>query len=167
MQKTKRNPAPEPETITPAAAPQPKPEPAPSQALPTPDPLRTCLSGLSPEQRETLRVRFLAMILKAIAEMDIHSLQSVAQLTDMVENEQGCSTPAENLVHGLVATHYLYGGITPETVARELDPENTDGFRLNFDEAVDVTRRFSATYPELINGRQGEPKPDPISHTAA
>ena len=146
----KRNPATEPETITPAAAPEPKPEPAPAQAQPKPDPLRTCLSRLSPEQRETLRVRFLAMILKAIAEMNVYSLQEVAQLTDMAENNQGCPTPAENLITGLAGTHYLYGGITPETLVRELDPENTDGFRLNFDDAVDVTRRFSATYPEII-----------------
>lgn len=151
---SRQKPAREPETKTPAAAPpQPKPEPAagPAQAQPEPDLLRAEVHRFNPEQQESARVALSAMILHSLAEMPALRIVDVARAVDIIEHDQGCSTPAENFVTGLLAAHYLYGGITPETVVRELDPENTDGFRVNFGDAIEVAKRLNATYPELMS----------------
>lgn len=164
-----RNPAPEPEPINPTAAPpQPEPEPAaaPAQAQPEPDLLRAEVHRFNPEQQESARAALSTMILKSVAKMPALRTLDVARAVDMIEHDQGCSTPAENFVTGLLAAHYLFGGITPETVVRELDPENIDGFRVNFGDAIEVAKRLNATYPELTNRHQGEPKPDAINQAA-
>jgi hypothetical protein len=112
--------------------------------------LRAKAHGLTDEEEVALSASLAAMIHKGIAQMRPFQLQEVAQFIDLVLHDQGCTTPAEAFITDLVSDHYAYGGITPERVAEQLDPDNSDGFRFNFVEAIEVARRMRAIYPKLV-----------------
>jgi hypothetical protein len=92
------------------------------------------------------------LIIKGIGGMRYYSLQRVAQCVDMVRRYRGCSTPAENLIQDLLRQHYEWGGITPEELAYQLDENNSDGFRCNFDDAMEIANNIQITYPKLMAG---------------
>jgi hypothetical protein len=162
----KQKPAREPETINPGAGAQqplergrriiaglppqpntePEPAPAPSQAQPEPDLLRAQLYKLPERQAENARAALLAMILKSINEMDAN-LQTVAQFVEICENYSGTTTPAESFIVDLVTRHY-YSALTPEDALEAI--ESPDGFRINFDDAVELAKRFNAQYPDRL-----------------
>jgi hypothetical protein len=166
MQKRTKRPPQETDTIKPAAGvqelfergrriiaglpPQPntEPEPAPelSQAHPNPDLLRAQLHDLPDHQAENARAMLLAMILKSISEKDAPRLQTVARFVEIAENDCGTVTPAENFIVDLVDRHF-YDGLTPEDALAEI--EGSSGFRINFNEAVELAKRFNTQYPQL------------------
>jgi hypothetical protein len=151
-----------------AARPKPVPAPAaalaPAQAQPEPNLLRAPIDGLNPEQREQARVALLATIQESIAGLHTCRLQDVAQFVDIVENDAGCTTPAESFITSIVNDHYREEGLTPELAAWEI--ERPDGFRISFRDAIDTGKRFNAMYPKLMNARQS-PKPEPMKEAAA
>ncbi len=105
---------------------------------------------INDQERAALRARLIEVI---VAEQSAHELQQIARLIDISEHNRGCSTPTEDFILRMVNNHYWEGGslITPETVAEEIDPKNTDGFLVNFTEAMDTARRMSLAYPQLVS----------------
>jgi hypothetical protein len=102
-----------------------------------------------PQEKEAIRARLLAMVMKSVVDMSAHDVQEVAQFVDIVEHNGGCDTPAENFIADLVFRHYFMGGITPDVVHERLeDPE--ESFQLEFDSAVDIARRFNAQYAAVL-----------------
>lgn len=116
---------------------------------PEPDLLRVKAYSLTAQEEAALSSALLAQIHKAIVEMPASQLQDIAQFVDLMEHNYGCASPAETFIRSLVNTHYTHG-LTPEEVATHLDPENSDGFRYNFDEAIEIARRIRRTYSQLV-----------------
>jgi hypothetical protein len=130
-----------------AAAPTP---PAP-KTPPATDPLRDSFWDLPDSESSSVAATLFRTTIQRIGEMDPIALQRVAQFVDVVVHGRGCSTPAEDFLMHMVDTHYDPEGLTPERIARQLDPDNVDGFRCNFDDAVAIGRRFREHYPDLMN----------------
>jgi hypothetical protein len=112
--------------------------------------LRVRIHDREKEERDRIASSIAAMIVKEIADLSALNLQAVARFIDLVKHDQGTITPAESLIADLVNDHYERDGITPEDVARQLDPKNTDGFRYNFYDALKSARRMRAAYPKLV-----------------
>jgi len=176
MQKrqSKRNPA-EPEAINPAGAnvaraqelykrgrriiseisetpPDPKAEPMPppeaTHSRPEPDLLRAKIHQFSEQWAERTRASLLAMIQRSIPGLSALALQTVARFVDIVENDAGTDTPAESFITTIVDHHYAFGGLTPESEIHEI--ESPDGFRINFADLIDSTKRCIAIYPDVM-----------------
>lgn len=111
------------------------------------DPLRSSIYKLSDAQRDDLRTRLLAIIVGSVTELGVYRLQEIARFIDITEHDQGCTTPAEEFITRLVS-HYHDFGLTPDYALHAIEGE--DGFRRSFDDAVEIARRFAATYPELV-----------------
>ena len=137
-------------TKTKSAVARPSIQPMPTlvQAQSEPDLLRAEIYNFNAEQQANARARLLAMILEPLPEMCTLQLQHVARFVDIAKNDRGSITPAEDFFTSLAVHHYR-NGLTPELAIGEI--ESPDGFRINFDEALDVMNRFSATYPEVLN----------------
>jgi hypothetical protein len=106
---------------------------------------------LTPEMASTLRGALISYIMRHVTELDwLDNIQRVAQFVHVVSNYGGCTTPAQTFLVDMVDAHYRYGGLTPEIVARQLDPENTDGFSMNFEEQLENAKGFLHRYPRLM-----------------
>ncbi|MCL4852242.1 MAG: hypothetical protein KJZ78_12785 [Bryobacteraceae bacterium] len=98
--------------------------------------------------REDFREKLLNLIEDSISEMDTSDLQEVAQFIDIVENDRGCTTPAEEFIKNLVFGHYARPGegLTPKIARAELET-----FREHFADAVEITKRFNRIYSSSVN----------------
>jgi len=120
------------------------------------DLLRTKTYSLDSEQEEAVRTALLAAILKSALAAPACQLQQIAQFVEITERDGGCTTPAEEFITSLVAD-YFREGLTPELVTERM--EGSDGFCTTFADAVDLTRRFIAAYPEIIKITKNAPQP--------
>lgn len=118
-------------------------------AQPRYDDLRVRFSSFAESDQAALRNRLLIQVWTLSNEMPTGALQNLAQAADLLDSNRGCSTPAEELISHLLAEHYQYGGITPASLENQLDIENTDGFRLNFEDVVKTTEHFQGLYSPL------------------
>jgi hypothetical protein len=100
----------------------------------------------NPNVKDIARGLLLTMILEALSDASIIVLQSSARAIDMLIADRGCITPAEALIDDLLTAHFTQGGITPQFLARQMDPENTDGFAMNFKDQAHVLGRYARTY---------------------
>jgi hypothetical protein len=112
---------------------------------------------LSGQEEAAIRGRLLDLIQRSIAEMCTSGIQNVARFIDAIEHSYGSITPAEKLIDDIVRHHYEWGGITPEFLRDQLDPENHDGFEYNFGDAIDIAKRMAATYRTLLTENRAEP----------
>src|ERR1035437_6743978 len=136
----------QPKTETPAAAPASITQPPAPEAAPVLDPLRGVqnfydLEEKQPKEAKALRAQLLGQIMQSLPKMPTAQVQEVAQFLDLCANGRGCVTPAEEFITGLVNTHYLFGGLTPEGVMDAL--EGQDGFKVNYEECVEGVDRFN------------------------
>lgn len=97
-------------------------------------------------EEEAFRREFTDLITNAISGAGSLFLQEVAQFIDIAEHDRGCATPAEEFITSMVSSHYRNGGLTPDVVAKEIDPDNVDGFYENFKSLLDERRQFDAIY---------------------
>jgi hypothetical protein len=130
-----------------AAVPVPATQPAPEAALL--DPLRGVqnfydLEEKQPKEAKALRAQLLGKIMQSLPKMATAQVQEVAQFLDLCANDRGCVTPVESFITGLVNTHYLFGGLTPEGVMDEF--EGQDGFKINYEECAEYAARFNAAH---------------------
>lgn len=109
------------------------------------DPLRVPTYEAPFRDDEALRGQLLTLIADSISQMSNSKLQEVARFIDLVENDQGCATPAEELITGLVNNHYWCGGLTPAIVEHELEE-----FRESFEDAVRAAKRLQQMHPGLL-----------------
>ena len=116
-------------------------------APPRVDLLRTTVYDLNLERTELVRTALLAAILESTVAASACQLQQIAQFVEITKRDSGCTTPAEDFITSLVAD-YFREGLTPELATERI--ESSDGFRANFADAVDLTRRFVEAYPEII-----------------
>jgi hypothetical protein len=132
---------------TPATPPKPE-KPVDYEAL---DPGEARLDWHHNDQQILMmRPMFIAEIVDELQCLDPNRLRRVRQYIRIERHQCGCTTPAEELITGLV--HRYEHGITPADLERELDPAYTDGFRLNFEEALEEARHFQKLYPRLMAG---------------
>jgi len=106
--------------------------------------LEGSISDVEEESQRVVRDRLLAFITERVAAMSGHKLQDVARFITLTNNDQGCVTPAEQFIGSLVTGHFLYG-LTPKNAAEELED-----FRLNFEDALNIARRFNTTYARML-----------------
>ena len=133
----------------PAAAPVPTTPPPAPEAVRVLDPLRGVqnfydLEEKQPKEAKALRAQLLGQIMQSLPKMPTAQVQEVAQFLDLCANDRGCVTPAEAFITGLVNTHYLFGGLTPEGVMDEFEGE--DGFKVNYEESIEYMDRFNLAY---------------------
>jgi hypothetical protein len=102
----------------------------------------------SEAEEEAFQREFTDLITNAISGAGSLFLQEVAQFIDIAEHDRGCATPAEEFITSMVSSHYRNGGLTPDMVAKEIDPDNVDGFYENFKCLLDERRQFDAIYGE-------------------
>jgi hypothetical protein len=112
-------------------------------------PLRPALRA-NPHQKEKggiteLQQQLTAFIVIGLSGVPEHRLQEVAQLVDMQLTGM-LSRPAELFIRDAIKAHYNYGGLTLEWVQHQIDPENPDGFRANFEEAIEHRQRWAEMY---------------------
>ena len=141
---------------TPAAAPVPATQP-PAPAVAPLDPLRGVqnfydLERKQPLEAKALRFQLMEQITRALPKMDTAQVQEVAQFLDLCANDRGCVTPVEAFITGLVNTHYIFGGLTPEGVMDEFEGE--DGFKVNYEESIEYMDRFNLAYGQPGGGRE-------------
>jgi hypothetical protein len=123
--------------------PQPVVAPAPAPKV---DPIRTRTYGMSPEAEAEVRNALLAMILDWAHEAPAHKLQDIAAFMEILDNNTGCTSPAEEFIATLVSHHVIYGdAITPDIVANKLTE-----FRDDFESAIAVARRVAGQYPNVL-----------------
>lgn len=96
---------------------------------------------------EGFREKLLNLIEDSISEMNTSDLQQVAQFIDIVENDHGCTTPAEEFITSLIFGHYARAGkgLTPKIARSELQI-----FCEHFAAAVEITKRFNHTYSAIV-----------------
>ena len=104
----------------------------------------------SGSEDDGIRARLHAHALRWLTEASTLQLQRMAQAIDMIRADAGVHTPAESFIDSALSTHYFFGGLTPEWVAKQIDPENIEGFHRNYHDAVAVNRRFSSMYRPRI-----------------
>jgi hypothetical protein len=129
----------------PTAPPPPKPEPAPAPSA--------YEQKREADQREVDRQYWEMMgeIAARIHEIDGYlNARRVLALLNVMRDFMGSITPAEEFILDLLG-EYSYRGVTPEYVESGLAD-----FRANFSDGLAVTRRFNATYPELVNGTEAK-----------
>jgi hypothetical protein len=112
---------------------------------------------LSGQAEAAIRGRLLDLIQRGLAEMCTSGIQNVARFIDAIEHSYGNITPAEKLIDDIVRHHYEWGGITPEFLRDQLDPENHDGFVYNFGDAINIAKRMAVTYHALVTESRAEP----------
>lgn len=93
---------------------------------------------------ETEEAKLRTALAEAVRKMSPCRLQELARFVQIMENDHGCSTPAENLITTLVLKHCLRG-LTPESVEEELAE-----FRTDFNDAVRAAKQFNSQYPKLV-----------------
>ena len=143
-------------STVPAVAPVATQPPAP-ETVPALDPLRGVqnfydLEKKQPKEAKALRAQLMEQITRALPKMDTSQVQEIAQFLDLCANDRGCVTPAEAFITGLVNTHYLFGGLTPEGVMDEFEGE--DGFKVNYEESIEYMDRFNLAYGQPGGGRE-------------
>jgi hypothetical protein len=127
-------------------------QPPESEAAPQYDLLRVHIYDLEKAQSAefaTIRERLLSRITKSLDELCVAHLQDVAQFADLCENSRGCITPAEDFIINLLRIHYESNGLIPDEVMDQF--EGPDGFEANFEDAVDIAKRFHSMYPNTLN----------------
>lgn len=83
-----------------------------------------------------------------LAGMSEDTRRSLARYAEILDNDRGCTTPAEELITTLVLTH-LAGGLTPEDADRCVED-----FRESFDMAIRAAQRITRQYPEHVAGTE-------------
>jgi hypothetical protein len=84
---------------------------------------------------EIMRDAIIGEMVLAMKNFEPEKLRQIRRFIEIENRASGCGTPAETLICGLVR-RYEYG-IAPQDLERELHRTYTDGFRLNFEEALD------------------------------
>ena len=111
------------------------------------DLLRVNTIAVSAPDADTLRADLLRLVTKAVDGMNADRLQAVARFIDLLVNDRGAITPAEELITRLVRHHFI----------RPLDPEAVrmavEEFEDHFEDCTAVMERFGSVY-----GKTGEEK---------
>ena len=116
--------------------------------------------GIEENERDDAQQKLANYIHDTIADLSAVYIQDVARFVDICRNARGCESPAEEFIIGLVQQHYD-GGLTPEHVRKELDPDNSDGFQLNFTELQTTIAHHHAIYGQrVISPAATLPRPD-------
>jgi hypothetical protein len=102
----------------------------------------------SEAEEHALQIELSDLIGDTICDMPSGCLQEVARFIDIVKHNRGCATPAEQFITKMVALHYANGGLTPDDVAREIDPGSPEGFRADFESLLDERRHFDLIYTD-------------------
>jgi hypothetical protein len=96
----------------------------------------------SEEEETRLRKAYLGEISKHLRRMPLCELESIGECIEVIENNLGTTTPAENLILDLLLDHALVG-LEPQKAA-----ERVEEFRENFDDAIEAARRLMSRYPK-------------------
>ena len=97
------------------------------------------------QQEEREHDRLLAAIVRGIAGMTDYALQCVYGAVLVEERDQGCTTPAEELLDGLLYHYCRRGALKPENVENALGT-----FRENFVTMLEHARLVASQYPDLL-----------------
>lgn len=91
--------------------------------------LHTAIAGL---EDDSWPRDLMAMVVARLLTFNGIQLQRLAQFADVLAHEFNCrDAPAESFIESMLGRHYLLGGLTPEDVADEADPNNPEGFAHN------------------------------------
>jgi hypothetical protein len=99
-----------------------------------------------PAEADALTARVRNILAERMERFTLSDLQDLACCMEAVENEHGCTTPAEQFITTL-AYYHARGGLTPANAAAHLEV-----FRRDFYEAVTIHARFAERYGQLDGG---------------
>ena len=75
---------------------------------------------------------------------DLWNAQRLLAFLNIVRDDEGCTTPAEEFLLDLLQASY-YRGVTPEYVDFKMGE-----FRENFNDVLEATKQFTARYAEAL-----------------
>lgn len=96
-------------------------------------------------RESALRGQILREIRRRMNDLALSDLFDLAACTEAIQNEHGCSTPAEGFITK-VANFHAWHGLTPADVAYCLEE-----FRENFESELRDSKLFASRYASLVN----------------
>lgn len=110
-------------------------------------------------QREATKMpRGTPFTCEQLVELDDSLRGLISDFVGVLEAHTGCTSPAEELIWGLVLQHGMGIGITPDSLRRDLEE-----FTGNFESAIDNARRMVRRYPIEVLGKDCGYEPDQIT----
>jgi hypothetical protein len=107
--------------------------------------------GVGDAEKASARQDLAGYIIGCIEKLGASDVQSLARFADILRIERGNDiTPDLDFIVRMVNYPYQLGPLTPDVVARQVDHDNPDGFRANFNDAVDTIRYFQGHHPDLF-----------------
>ena len=94
----------------------------------------------SDEERRDARAALLTHIVEQTAYLHLEELQDMAILLEILQNDTGCTSPAEEFITNLLAS-YQCDDLTPEDAERELAE-----FKSSFEITIRMAKRALATF---------------------